>query len=444
MSADLRQDVQAILDFVSGHLYLNRPDLEIADSEYNAALLMSVLTGLIGGKALIVGEPGLGKTTSAEYVGSLLYRIPLGTVWEAEVSGHPEQTEEKIIGRPDLGKLNQGNEDVVWSGFAVLPVKIVDEINRLPETKQSLILNGVDRGNWTYLNQMVINDEYSLFATANYQDRGTNTIVPPLMDRFDVMVESKHPGPNLAWMIGTGNSSQNQLRDADRERAIQACLAEEGGAANIEDILEGYGRDLQQKLGVPTLGRKERDEIRRQAGAVPFDTDASALMRTVLAELTFCCKYGQKRSNEVCDEGCHYKGYLTYELRGCVSNRFPISVRRYAQALAWLNGCERVDVEHLRTILPYAAAHRLEWREDVSRIEETDSRTDCYPIHRARDAVKQVVRRYSEQSDQIKSALATASRVFDGEMLSPVEGEHPLHREIARDLGVDDRRRIES
>ena len=75
MSADLRQDVQAILDFVSGHLYLNRPDLEIADSEYNAALLMSVLTGLIGGKALIVGEPGLGKTTSAEYVGLSLIHI---------------------------------------------------------------------------------------------------------------------------------------------------------------------------------------------------------------------------------------------------------------------------------------------------------------------------------------------------------------------------------
>ena len=127
MSAELRQDVQSILEFVADDLYLNRPDLENAEREYNATLLMSVLT------ALIVGEPGFGKTTSAEYVGSLLYRIPLGTVWEAEVSGHPEQTEEKIVGRPDLGELNQRNEDVVWSGFAVLPIKIVDEINRLPE-----------------------------------------------------------------------------------------------------------------------------------------------------------------------------------------------------------------------------------------------------------------------------------------------------------------------
>jgi Mg-chelatase subunit ChlI len=438
MSTDLRQDVFSIIDFISDNLYLNRPDLEVGDRDYNAALLMSVLTGLIGGKALIVGEPGLGKTTSAEYVGSLLYRVPLGTVWEAEVSGHPEQTEEKIVGRPDLGKLNQGNEDVVWSGFAVLPIKIVDEINRLPETKQSLILTGVDRGHWTYLNQMVVNDEYALFATANYQDRGTNTIVPPLMDRFDVMVESKHPGPNLAWMIGTGESMQDRLRDPEREEAIQQILAEDNRLDQLDEMLEGYGRDLTASLGVPTFGWSERESVREAAGAIPFDSDANGLMRTFLAELTFCCKFGQKRSNEVCDEGCHYKGYLSYEVRGCVSNRFPVSVRRYAQALAWLNGRKTVDVEHLRTILPYAAAHRINWRDDVTRIEETDSRTECYPIHRARDAMKQVVRRYSEQSDRIKSALGTASRIFDGEALEPVDGEHPLYREIFRDLGVDD------
>ena len=207
----------------------------------------------------------------------------------------------------------------------------------------------------------------------------------------------------------------------------------DGGSAN---------GDVEAALNVPTFGRDERRQIRDACAVLPFDTDAGALMRTFLSELTYCCKYGQKRSNEVCDEGCHYKGYLTYEVRGCVSNRFPVSVRRYAQALAWLNGMPSVDVEHLRTILPYAAAHRVQWREDVTRIKETDSREDCYPIHRARDAVKQVVRRYSEQSDRIKSALATASRIFEGEVASPVEGEHPLYQEIFRDLGVDSGRRV--
>ena len=252
--ADLQTTVRDILTFIQDRLYFNRADLEIEGQKHNAALLLSTLTGLLGGKILIVGEPGLGKTTSAEYIGALLYRMPLGAVWEAEVSGHPEQTEEKIVGRPNLGALNRGEEDVVWSAFSVLPVKVVDEINRLPETKQSLILNGVDRGNWSYLNQMQINEEYCLFATANYQDRGTNTIVVPLLDRFDVMVESKYPGANLSWMIGTESSPAHLLRDPQREQALQACLVNPNAEAEIEAICEDYGKAISERLSVPHPG----------------------------------------------------------------------------------------------------------------------------------------------------------------------------------------------
>ena len=99
-----RETVNEIYKYIGNNLYLNRPDLEVKGRPFNAALLFTLLTGLRQGKELIIGEPGLGKTTSAEYVCALLYRFPLGTIWGSEVSGHPEQTEEKIIGRPDLGK----------------------------------------------------------------------------------------------------------------------------------------------------------------------------------------------------------------------------------------------------------------------------------------------------------------------------------------------------
>src|SRR4030042_1509271 len=191
-----QKQVKEIYQFINDHLYFNRPDIEIKGERYNSTILFSLLTSLPKGKELIIGEPGLGKTTSAEYVCSLVYQFPLGVIWGSEVSGHPEQTEEKIIGRPDLGKLNRGEEEGVCTNFSQIPVKTVDEINGLPETKQSMILNGVDRGNWEYLNEILINDEYSLFATANYQHRGTNTIIAPLVDRFDVMVESRYPGAN--------------------------------------------------------------------------------------------------------------------------------------------------------------------------------------------------------------------------------------------------------
>ncbi len=101
-----QQQAMGIYQFISEHLYFNRPDMEIKGERFNSAILLSLLTGLKKGKELIIGEPGLGKTTSAEYVCSLIYQFPLGVIWGSEVSGHPEQTEEKIIGRPDLGKLN--------------------------------------------------------------------------------------------------------------------------------------------------------------------------------------------------------------------------------------------------------------------------------------------------------------------------------------------------
>jgi MoxR-like ATPase len=88
---DHRHTIHTLYDFIGEHLYLSRPDLEIGGEKFNSALLLSLLTALLGGKELIIGEPGLGKTTSAEYVSALLYRIPLGVLWGSEVAGHPDR-----------------------------------------------------------------------------------------------------------------------------------------------------------------------------------------------------------------------------------------------------------------------------------------------------------------------------------------------------------------
>src|SRR5512136_613514 len=263
-----QKQVMEIYQFINEHLYFNRPDIEAKGERYNSATLLSLLTGLERGKELIIGEPGLGKTTSAEFVCSLIYQYPLGVIWGSEVSGHPEQTEEKIIGRPDLGKLNQGEEDVVWSHFTQIPAKIVDEINRLPETKQSMILDGVDRGNWEYLNEMIINEEYCLFATANYQDGGTNTIIAPLVDRFDVMIESKYPGANLSFQVGKNNRKDHLLRhpryEKEFHRLFKSKIAYDKKIAKMEEICNAFGESVQETLGVRPLQKQDREQIRAE------------------------------------------------------------------------------------------------------------------------------------------------------------------------------------
>jgi hypothetical protein len=435
-----QRQVLDIYRFISDRLYFNRPDLEIKGERYNSAILLSVLTALKKGKELIIGEPGLGKTTSAEFVCALVYQFPLGVIWGSEVSGHPEQTEEKIIGRPDLGKLNRGEEDVVWTNFAQIPVKIVDEINRLPETKQSMILDGVDRGNWEYLNEMIINDEYSLFATANYQDGGTNTIIAPLVDRFDVMVESRYPGANLSFIIGKTKGKDQALRhpksEKDLFRIFKSKVAYEKKMAKMEEACDAFGGYVQETLGVKPLQRRDRDKIRAEMDALELDLDSSAFTRMLLAEFSFCERYGQKRVVEHCEEGCHYTGYLCHEIKNCASNRLPTSITQYAQALAWLLRDKEVDIEHVKSIIPYALSHRVQWRDELLSQKERAQRDDPFPIYQAKEAVKTVSQRYREQSDHLKDALAVGAKIYQGEALEPLDGDHPVYREIRKDIAL--------
>ena len=439
---DLRAKALHIYRHIHDHLYLNRPDMTVNGEAFNSALLMSLLVGLCRGKALIIGEPGLGKTTSVEYVGALLYRIPLGTLWRGEVSGHPEQTEEKIIGRPDLGKLNMGEEVVVWSHFTLLPVKIVDEINRLPETKQSMILNGVDRGNWEYLNDAVINREYCLFATLNYQDRGTNTIIAPLMDRFDVMVESRHPGANLAGFLGANGTHEMALRHEPLEKEFQNVLGlripYETRIEKLDALSDQFGDFLSKETDIPSFTRTERRLVHDQKNQIPFDMDFNAFLRLVIAELSFCHHYGQKRSGETCEEGCHFTGYLCRSVKNCLSNRFPKSARSLSSALAWLLGDQTVGLQHLEAVLPFTLAHRIVWKDSAVAEREKELRNDPLEIHMAKNAVRGMLRRYREQAHRIQQALATACRIAEGELAKPVAGDHPLFHEILKDLGHKD------
>jgi MoxR-like ATPase len=437
-----RHTVRELYDFIQSHLYFNRPDLQVGAEPFNSTLLFSLLTALLGGKALIIGEPGLGKTTATEYVGSLLYQLPVGTIWASEVSGHPEQTEEKIIGRPDLGKLNQGQEEVVWSHFVQLPVKIVDEINRLPETKQSMILDGVDRGNWEYLNEMILNEEYCLFATANYQDQGTNTIIAPLLDRFDVMVESRYPGPSYAFLISQRQEKEELLRHPALERELQQALtkrlAPKERGSRLAEISEAFGSHLQESLQLPTLNSHSRETVRQQISAIDLDQDANAYTRMLLAELAFCERHGQKRSSEVCDEGCHYTGYLCHRLRNCASNRLPVSLSNYAKALAWFTDVHKVGLEQMRAVGPYCLAHRAQWTDAHLSLVQKGRRSDPLQIHVAREAINEVYQRYSEQAEHVKAALANAYRIFQGEPMEPPAGDHPIYAEIRKDLSLEE------
>ena len=131
----------------------------------------------------------------------------------------------------------------------------------------------------------------------------------------------------------------------------------------MEPLHRRFAKVVRERCGVVMLSRAEQ-AVRQEIATLPMTLEANALLR-ILAELSFCCKYGQKRLGEVCDEGCHYTHYLCYEVRNCASNRLPGSVYRYAQALAWWCGSPHVDVEHIRTIC------RMPWHIGPNGVSRT-------------------------------------------------------------------------
>jgi hypothetical protein len=206
----------------------------------------------------------------------------------------------------------------------------------------------------------------------------------------------------------------------------------------MEEVSDGYGEFLKKKLGIETVGLKDRKAIHGSIARLGLDLDANAFTRMLITELSFCYKYGQKRSVENCEEGCHFTGYLCHDIRNCASNRLPTSIKTYSQALAWLMGDVEVGVEHIKAIMPYTLAHRIQWKEEYLSNKEKDKRDNPFQIYLAKDAVRGVFNRYGEQSDHLKRALAVAYRLFKGEDLEPVDGDHPVYFETKKDLGLED------
>src|SRR3989344_2703191 len=102
----LQDKVRGLYDKIGSEFYLCRDDFESNGEKFNSALLMGTLTELNKGNMLLFGEYGGGKTTSAEYLNSVFNGLPLDLIKRVAIRGNPQLTEEKMIGRPDYGKLH--------------------------------------------------------------------------------------------------------------------------------------------------------------------------------------------------------------------------------------------------------------------------------------------------------------------------------------------------
>ena len=443
-----QEKVKKIYDFISENLYFNIPDIEIGDNYYNASLLFGVLTCLNKGKELIFGNYGFGKTTSAENIIGMMYCMPKEVVLEATVQGHPEQTEEKMVGRPDLGKLKEGTEKTVWAYSSLLETKIFDEINRMPESKQIITLQGIDRGIWKYMNEMILQGDFVLYATCNQKDNANTEINGAVLDRFDVAVESKDMGLHNR----RGRRINNQidiLMDKEFSKKIFVILQDkemeyEKKQLQIKKLRSEFMEVIRKRANqyfnenLELLMPQELDDIRNEINEVKINEDALLFMDIATSELSSCLKYGQKRIEQSCIDCRYYysedinSGYLCGKTKGQFSVRSDDSLIKYSKTLAWLNK-EEVNKEHLIKILPYVMWHRTKFDEGYLNTQQMESRTDPLNLYISKKAVEELRQRAFEQENSVKELIALLKKgKFEEAKKFADEKDHPVFYEYIK------------
>jgi MoxR-like ATPase len=138
-------------------------------------LSLCVLNALVPNSAmLLVGGHGGGKTTLVKLLGRMFTGMRLDEIESSIVRGHPQLTEEELIGTLKLGKLmKDGVEEVVWRQFITSFWKIIDEVNRLTPYLQDILLSLLAEGKVKYYDAITTIEKYTLYATINPQDVGT-------------------------------------------------------------------------------------------------------------------------------------------------------------------------------------------------------------------------------------------------------------------------------
>jgi len=446
----LQDKVKGLYDKIGSDFYLSRDDFEANGERYNSTLLMGTLTELNKGNMLLFGEYGGGKTTSAEYLQSVFNGLPLDLVKRVAIRGNPQLTEEKMVGRPHYGKMHQGEEDVVWQHFVQVGPKIFDEFNRMPESNQAVVLNGVDRGEWNYLNDFISTGAQPFFATCNYADKGNNGLIPPILDRFDVAVESRFPGVANVLHIAQDyhNDKDKVLNNPELTRKALGVLNSGKPQAEVQAELEGIIQEHEKSLmgkGFSILSKEDKEKIEQEVRVTPFDRDAEQYFAFLVSEMNTSPKYGQKRSIDpvTTENGL----YLQASFVGSGSRREEKSIVRYAKSLAWLQGQDEVNLDHVAQVAPYVLWHRMRWTPETENAFKDNDRNDPLDLHITKSLLGDgtgempgVKKRFGESQENYQRVIDLAGHGKMNEALREAkeysaDGRgHPIFQDVVKDL----------
>jgi MoxR-like ATPase len=413
-------------------LHVGPADLRVGDRLVNGQLYIALANACQRNKAaLLYGGMGANKTTLVNLLGSAFMGLSFDEVENLMITGHPEQTEEKIVGFIDprqwscppassssssssssspsspssssshVSSFPDGGASsirVLWTPWARSRWKVINEINRFPSGKQNLFLELISKRKVNYAGETLELGDTCYFATMNPDFSATYPLDEALLDRISISVPATQPD-------------------------FLASLALAGREKEVDELAES----------LPRLSREEFESLPGMVAAVRLDSQVELSIISLLRDFTLCERApafdktqlsgGSKPSRGLC-AGCHYFNnpeVCCWQTDEGLSDRVRQDLRSYTRAFALLLGLGGSDglIEVLRAVAPYVIWHRLTPNRTML---ERPPYYGAGRLQYAKDLVEKSINRTLNERGEMNMIFA---RAVDGE-ISPREALEEL------------------